>query len=247
MRLTHAKFSLDFLHLLYVCVFTLLATGYLHEVLFQDKHLSAFDFILDKPAWEAERGPSDVNNPLLADSPTAHYPYKKIFWGALQQGSNTDYLPHILTGQPSTGQGTGIFLTSIFQLFMDVPNALDWSTWFRLILAGIFMYALMVYLGFSPIVAALAGIAWTYNTHQMVWLLFPQHLATQLWIPFIFLLNLRLIRDKPDWPSFLGLILSVIFFYSSGYTQIVLYTFIFIGVFNTIFLITRKGRLGDKV
>ena len=247
MRPTRAKFSLDFLHLLYVCVFILLATGYLHEVLFQDRHLSAFDFILDKPAWETERGPSDVNNPLLADSPTAHYPYKKIFWGALQQGSNTDYLPHILTGQPSTGQGTGIFLTSIFQLFMDVPNALDWSTWFRLILAGIFMYALMVYLGFSPIVAALAGIAWTYNTHQMVWLLFPQHLATQLWIPFIFLLNLRLIRDKPDWPSFLGLILSVIFFYSSGYTQIVLYTFIFIGVFNTIFLITRKGRLGDKV
>lgn len=239
--------SPKYLHALYGCFFALLATAYLHEVLFQDKHLSAFDFILNKPAWEAELGSSAVNNNLLADSPTAHYPYKKIFWDALRHGSNTDYLPHILTGQPSTGQGTGIFLSSFFQLFMSVPNALDWSTWFRLILAGVFIYVLMVYLGFRPIIAAIAGIAWTYNTHQMVWLLFPQHLATQLWIPLIFFLNLRFIRDGPDWPTALGLVISVVFFYSSGYTQIVLYTFIFIGIFNAIFLLLLKKGVVQKI
>ena len=69
---------------------------------------------------------------------------------------------------------------------MDVPNALDWSTWFRLSLAGILMYACLVLLGIRPAIAFLAGIAWAYNTHQLVWLLFPQHLATQLWIPLIF-------------------------------------------------------------
>ncbi len=243
---TRSGFSSKWLHAFYAGFFVLLAGGYLHDVLFQDKHLSAFDFILNKPAWEAERGPHGVNKGILADSPTAHYPYRRIFWDNLREGSNTDYLPHVLTGQPSTGQGTGSFITSFFQLFMDVPDALDWSTWFRLVLAGIFMYALMVHLGCQPIVAALAGIAWTYNTHQLVWLLFPQHLATQLWIPLIFLFNLKLIRDGPDWPSSLALILSVIFFYSSGYTQIALYSFIFFGFFNTVYLWLAKERVGAK-
>ncbi|SVD67412.1 uncharacterized protein METZ01_LOCUS420266, partial [marine metagenome] len=223
---TRTGSSTKWLHALYAGFFVLLAAGDLHDVLFQDKHLSAFDFILNKPAWEADRGPHSVNQGILADSPTAHYPYRRIFWDNLREGSNTDYLPHVLTGQPSNGQGTGSFITSFFQLFMDIPDALDWSTWFRLVLAGIFMYALMVHLGCQPIVAVLAGIAWAYNTHQLVWLLFPQHLATQLWIPLIFLFNFKLIRDGPDWPSSLALILSVIFFYSSGYTQIALDSFI---------------------
>ena len=34
-----------------------------------------------------------------------------------------------------------------------------------------------------------------------------------LWIPWIFLLNFTLIRDGPEWPSALGLILSVVLFY----------------------------------
>ena len=234
------------LHALCAGFFVIVATGYLHDVLFQDKHLSAFDFILNKPAWQAERGPHLVNNGVLADSPTAHFPYRRIFWDNLREGKNTDYLPHILTGQPSNGQGTGAFATSFFQLFMDIPNALDWSTWFRLILAGIFMYTLMIWLGCHPIIAVLAGIAWTYNTHQLAWLLFPQHLAAQIWIPLIFLLNFKLIRDGPDWPSSLGLILSVVLFYSSGYTQIALYTFIFLGLFNTVYLWLAKETVRAK-
>ena len=223
-------------HLLFFGLFALLAAGYLFDVLFQEKHLSAFDFILEKPAWSVEFGSTSVAKGVLADSPTAHYPYKKIFWESLRSGSNTEYLPHILTGQPTTGQGTGIFATSFFQLFMDVPNALDWSTWFRLSLAGILMYACLVLLGIRPAIAFLAGIAWAYNTHQLVWLLFPQHLATQLWIPLIFLLNIRILREGPTLSLLLGLGISVVLFYSSGYTQIVLYTFAFIGLFNVAYL-----------
>ena len=121
-----SKFSEGYsVHLLFFGLFALLAAGYLFDVLFQEKHLSAFDFILEKPAWSVEFGSTSVAKGVLADSPTAHYPYKKIFWESLRSGSNTDYLPHILTGQPTTSQGTGIFATSFFQLFMDVPNALD--------------------------------------------------------------------------------------------------------------------------
>ena len=243
---TRSSSCSKWLHALCAGFFVVLATSYLHDVLFQDKHLSAFDFILNKPVWQAERGPYLVNNGVLADSPTAHYPYRRIFWDNLREGRNTDYLPHILTGQPSSGQGTGAFVSSFFQLFLDVPNALDWSTWFRLILAGIFMYALMVWLGCQPVIAVLAGVAWSYNTHQLAWLLFPQHLATQLWIPLIFLLNLKLIRDGPDWPSSLALILSVVLFYSSGYTQIALYSFIFLGLFNSVYLWLAKEPVGAK-
>ena len=99
-----SKFSEGYsVHLLFFGLFALLAAGYLFDVLFQEKHLSAFDFILEKPAWSVEFGSTSVAKGVLADSPTAHYPYKKIFWESLRAGSNTNYLPHILTGQPTTG------------------------------------------------------------------------------------------------------------------------------------------------
>jgi len=114
-------------HLLAVLFFTACATGYLFDVLFFNKHLSAFDFVLEKPSWTVEFGGIAPHNPLLADSPTAHYPYKREFWGEMKRGYNTHYLPHIFTGKPTIGQGVGIFATSPFQLFLDVPDAQDWS------------------------------------------------------------------------------------------------------------------------
>lgn len=247
MKFKTLKQSLFSVHTICTLFLIIVATSYLHDVLFQDKHLSSFDFILNKPAWEKEFGNQKINNAFLSDSVTAHYPYRKIFWESLQNFSNVDYLPHILAGQPTNGQGIGIFSTSIFQLFMDIPNAVDWSTWLRLILAGVFIYILMIYLKCSPIIASFVAIAWTYSSHQMVWLLFPQHLATQLWIPLIFYLNLRILNDKLCWSTIMGLVISIIFFYSSGYTQIVLYSFILIGMFNTVFCITTKDSAANII
>ena len=235
-------------HILAFLFIILCSTGYLFDVLFLDKHLSAFDFVMEKSSWQVDFGKVKAQNIYLSDSPTAHYPYKKEFWEAARQGYNPQYLPHIFTGKPTTGQGMGIFSTSLFQFFMDIPNAMDFSTWFRLILAGIFMYLLLVQVGLGTAAASLGAIAWTYNLHQVAWLMFPQHLATQLWLPLLLSINLLFLQRPKNLAVILGLILSVVFFFTSGYTQIVLYTFIFIGLFNTLYvLIVYQAQLKDKL
>jgi len=228
---------------LFVCT-----TGYLFDVLFLDKHLSAFDFALEKPSWEIEFGKIRAQNIFLSDSPAAHYPYRKEFWEAAKQGYNAQYLPHIFTGKPTVGQGTGIFSTSLFQLVMDIPNAIDFSTWFRLLLAAGLMYLFLTQLGLSSGAATLGAVAWSFNLHQIAWLMFPQHLATQLWLPLLLSLNIFVLNNTKNITGIIGLILCVVFFYTSGYTQIVLYSFIFVGLFNTLYiLIVQKDSRVQKI
>ena len=235
-------------HVISLLFIAVCATGYLFDVLFFEKHLSAFDFALQKPSWTVEFGQTKAVNYMLSDSPTAHYPYKKEFWDAAKKGYNTQYQPHIFSGKPTTGQGVGIFSTSLFQFFADIPNALDFTTWFRLILAGALMYLFLFQLGLGPAAASLGAVAWAYNMHQIAWLMFPQHLATQLWLPLLLSMNLLVLKDRRNLINALGLILAVVFFYTSGYTQIVLYSFIFLGLFNTLYvLIAQQGPLSEKL
>ena len=235
-------------HFLAILFLIVCSTGYLFDVLFLGKHLSAFDFLLEKPSWSIEVGKVKAKNTMLSDSPTAHYPYKKEFWEAAKQGYNPQYLPHIFSGKPTSGQGVGIFSTSLFQFFMDIPNALDFSTWFRMILAGLLMYVFLFQLGVGSAAASLGAVAWTFNMHQIAWLMFPQHLATQLWLPLLLGLNLLVLRLKTNIAAILALIVTVVFFFTSGYTQIVLYTFIFLGVFNTFYiLIVSEDKFGQKL
>ncbi|MDH3637204.1 MAG: YfhO family protein [Gammaproteobacteria bacterium] len=217
-------------------VFIALATAFLGDVLFTDKSLAAFDIILSQPNWYSEYPIHGVHQGILLDSPTAHYPQRMHDWSAVRHGINATYNPYIFAGMPWSPQGVGAFLTSLPQLVLDVPNALDWSTWLRLILAGFFMYLFLVELGLSRASSTFGGLVWAYNLHQIVWLQFPQHLATQLWIPMLLLANLWILQRGFRREYVLALILVNVLFFTSGYTQIVLYTYIAVGLFNTLYL-----------
>jgi hypothetical protein len=220
-------------HVVALSVFSVLATLFLANVLFLDKSLGSFDIILKQPGWHSEFLLNRVHQPILLDSPTAHYPQRRFDWDSVKQGQNPNFNPYIFSGIPWGAQDVGAFLTSLPQLFFNVADAIDWSTWFRLILAGIFMYLLLMELGLGIAGSILGGVLWTYNLHQIVWLQFPQHLATQLWIPLLFLLNLLALRTRFRREYVVGAIVVNVLFYTSGYTQIVLYTYIFMGLFNT--------------
>ena len=231
-------------------IFPLLAALFLNDVLFSNKSLSAFDIQLSQTSFNTEFSFKGVHAPVLNDSPYAHYPERKLNWELFRQGNNFEFSPYIFTGVNYTGRKTGAFITSLPQLVLDIPNAMDWSTWFRMTLAGFFMYLLMLSLGINRAGAILAGVLWTYNLHQIVWLEFPQHLATQLWMPLLLMLNIQLIKCKDALPInlILGLILANLLFYTSGYTQIVLYFYFFTGLFNTLYIafdqsISFKQRL----
>ena len=225
-------------HRLALIIFPLLAALFLNDVLFSNKSLSAFDIILAQTSFNTEFPGSKIHQPVLSDSPYAHYPERKLNWELFRQGNNFDFNPYIFTGSNYTGKKTGAFITSLPQLFLDTANALDWSIWLRMSLAGFIMYLLVAGLGVSRSGAILAGILWTYNLHQIVWLEFPQHLNAQLWMPLVLLLNIQLIKCRESFPVnlILGLILANLLFYTSGYTQIVLYFYFFIGLFNTVYI-----------
>lgn len=229
-------------HRLALAVFTALATLFLWDVLFLDYSLGAFDIILNQPSWKGEFSSGGMHQPILSDSPAAHYPQREFNWGHAKLLSNTELNPYMFTGMPWNAQGVGAFLTSLPQLVLDVKNAIDWSTWFRLICAGVFMYLLMIELGLSRMAGIFAGILWTYSLHQVVWLEFPQHLGTQLWIPLVFQFNIRILRDGLTAASAVALLVVNILFFTSGYMQIVLYTYVTLGLFNTVYVLVHTER-----
>ncbi len=229
-------------HVAAVVIFPLLASLFLFEVLFLDKSLSGFDIILSQPNWQSEFGDPGAPNRALADSPTAHFPELRFQWELLKRGQSPNFNPYIFSGIEAMTQGIGAFVTSLPQLFMDTPSALDWSTWFRLVLAGVFMYAFLLRVGISQACAIFGAIAWTYGLPQIVWLQFPQHLATQLWMPLLLLFNIDVVQNRKNLNAITGLIVTNILFYTSGYTQIVLYTYLVIGVFNTILVFSNTYR-----
>lgn len=224
-----------------LALFTLLATLFLWDVLLLEYSLGAFDIILNQPSWKGEFPIPGVQQPILSDSPTAHYPQREFEWGHARLFNNVEFNPYMFTGMPWSPQGVGGFITSLPQMFLDIGNAIDWSTWFRLICAGFFMYLLMQELGLGRLAGIFAGVLWTYSLHQVVWLEFPQHLATQLWIPLVFLFNIRILRDGMDATAFIGLLTVNVLFFTSGYMQIVLYTYVTIGLFNTTYMLVYLG------
>jgi len=233
-------------HKLALAIFVGLATLFLWDVLILQQSLAAFDIILSQLSWRGEFPFAGMHQPILIDSPTAHYPQREFEWGHARHFTNVEVNPYIFTGIPWSAQGVGGFLTSLPQMLLGIREAIDWSTWLRLVLAGFFMYLLMLELGAGRIAGVLAGILWAYNLHQIVWLEFPQHLATQLWIPLVFLFSIRVMnRGLAPWPAVLLLVVSVLFF-TSGYMQIVLYTYVVLGLFNTFYVLTgcREGNLG---
>lgn len=229
-------------HKLALVVFTVLATLFLWDVLFLDYSLGAFDIILNQPSWKGEFSSGGIHQPILSDSPAAHYPQREFNWGHARLLSNAELNPYMFTGMPWSPQGVGAFITSFPQLFLDIKNAIDWTTWFRLICAGFFMYLLMVELGLSRMAGIFTGILWTYSLHQVVWLEFPQHLGTQLWIPLVFLFNIRILREALTAASAVALLMVNILFFTSGYMQIVLYTYVTVGLFNTVYVLAHVGR-----
>lgn len=224
-------------HLAALILFPALSFVWVGDTLIGSHDLSAFDIVFRLPHWKAAHEYRGVQEMILSDSPQAHYPERALKWGAARNGHLIDFNPYIFSGIPDQAQGPGGFVTSPFQLFMEVSEAIDWSTWFRLAAAGLFLYAFLIVLGLSPWAAILGGVIWVFNFHQMVWLEFPQHLATQLWIPAILCFNYGILRWGLSWERVLGLVVTNALFFTSGYTMIVLYTYIALGLFNTAYLV----------
>lgn len=217
-------------------IFALLAFLWLWDVLILDKSLSGFDIILAEEGWNSEYPWLGVHDHGLIDSPTAHQPFRNMEWSAFRQGLTPTFNPYIFSGTDWKDAGIGAFVTAFPQVLTDTINALDWVLWFRLTGAAFLMYLCALAFGANRMVAGFTGIAWAFNLHQLVWLQFPQHLSTKMWIPALFGLGFLLLKGARDRLSLLLFVTVNLIFATSGYHQIVLYTYLAFGLFFSLYL-----------
>jgi hypothetical protein len=81
-------------HRVALILFPLLAALFLNDVLFSNKSLSAFDIQLAQSSFNTEFEHKGVHEPVLGDSPYAHYPERKQNWEHFKQGHNFDFSPY---------------------------------------------------------------------------------------------------------------------------------------------------------
>jgi hypothetical protein len=222
-------------------IFALLAFLWLWDVLILDKSLSGFDIILAEEGWNTEYPWLGVHDHGLIDSPTAHQPFRNMEWSAFRQGLTPTFNPYIFSGTEWKGAGIGAFLTSLPQVLTDTINALDWVLWLRLTGAAFLMYLCALAFRANRMVAGFTGVAWAFNLHQLVWLQFPQHLSTKMWIPAVFGLGFLLLKGARDRLSLLLFVTVNLIFATSGYHQIVLYTYLAFGLFFSLYLAFERS------
>lgn len=209
----------------------LLALVFLAEVLFHDKSLSAFDLYYYVPGWQMF---ADIpyQNSLLSDNPSVHHPERQVNWSAMRQGYRLSLNPFIFSGAEYPLPGAGAYLTGFPLFFMDLPDGLDWATFVRLSLAGIFMYVLLLVLRLPVGAAVFGGVVWSYGLNRIAWLEFPQHLSGELWIPLVLAFYLLMLRERLSLGAGVGLFVSMLLLATSGYNQITAYLLLTLGVFG---------------
>ena len=222
-------------------IFALLAFLWLWDVLILDRSLSGFDIILAEEGWSTEYPWPGVHDHALIDSPTAHQPFRNMEWSAFREGLTPTFNPYIFSGTDWKDAGIGSFVTALPQVLTDTINALDWVLWLRLTGAAFLMYLCALAFGANRMVAGFTGIAWAFNLHQLVWLQFPQHLSTKMWIPAVFGMGMLLIQGARDRLGMLLFVAVNLIFATSGYNQIILYTYLAFGLFFSLYLLFERN------
>ncbi|MCK4314134.1 MAG: YfhO family protein [Anaerolineae bacterium] len=187
-------------YILIVLILSCLTCLFLSDVIFDGKILLAADIALQYEPWSSAGPHSPPHNSILGDSIMWYYPAKHFFWQSIKRGHFPKWNPYIYSGHPfsplSGGQSSdlGQLLTEFPALFLPVERALGYVAAFRLVLAGLFMYAFLRDLRASVYGSLLAAIIFMFNANTIAWLEFPAHLSIQLWIPLVFLLFHRALR-----------------------------------------------------
>ncbi len=177
-------------------------------------------------------------NGVLFDSALIHNPRFYVFWENLKNWNILEYNHFIGTGVVFYIFPFGEILLNLPMLFFDQIVAMNLTLILMLTLASYFMYKLLRYYDLNNQVAILGSVAWGFSTHHSVWLNFPQHLATGMWIPLIFLLLSKIlfeevVRLKNYFYYFAILFLAI----NSGYPQVIIYILISLCVFTIGYII----------
>jgi len=185
-----------------------------------------------------------VKNPIMADVVSFSYPMRILATNLLKSGKLPLWNPYILTGTPllANFQSASFSPTNILYFFLDKFTAWSLQIILQHLFALIFTYLLLRYWKASKTGSLLGGIVYAFSGFSLIWSQWNAHTLVASFIPLLILLTDKFLKEKKN---ILGVLISIILAFQifSGYPQVVIYTFLAIGLL----WLTRIQTIKEKI
>lgn len=171
-----------------------------------------------------------LQNSILSDVVMIYTPRHELMWRHLENGSWLNYNPYLFGGRPASINIPYTLLQLPGWITGGVIEGFQTNTLWQIAVGAVFFYWLMRDWKVSRTAAVAGSLVWVFGQHQVVWYLFSAHLQTQMWFPLI-LLFFRWLYRSPSARNFLLFTGTLSFSWFAGYTQGLVYFFLFLGLY----------------
>ena len=183
-----------------------LAAAYLAPVLVGGKALLPVEMLRLAEPWKSE-------TPEVANLPPPNVELSDALWEVLPMAEASArawrsgvplWNPYLMLGAPALASGkmysNPIFVPLAF--FLDPIEALDWTAFLQLAIAGCGMFLLLRQLGCRTLAAVAGALVFELNTPFLRWLSLPFIAGSIAWTPWVFLgLERAVSRRRPAWAA----------------------------------------------
>ena len=184
--------------LLAAALFVLFVLAYLWPVLLGGKMLSPLSSLYGSVPWRGLQPPDayDYFNPLLADIPTADYPWRLLARELIREGTFPAWNPHVFAGIPFFANPQTMVLSpfSVPLWVLPLHYAVGVAAALVLWVAAFGTYLLARELGLRLLPGLLAGVAYALCSFHVVWLTHGSLPAVSAWLPWMLWLIERVVR-----------------------------------------------------
>jgi hypothetical protein len=185
-------------HLAAAGLFALFVLVYLWPALVGGKMLSPLSSLYGYAPWRQLQPPDLANysNPLLADVPTADYPWRFLARALIRDGTFPAWNPHVFAGIPFFANPQTMVLSpfSIPLWVLPLHYAVGLSAALTLWAAAFGTYLLVRELGLRFLPGLLAGVAYALCSFHVVWLTHGSLPAVSALLPWMLWLIERILR-----------------------------------------------------
>ena len=222
-------------------VILLLTVIFFYPVIFQGKTFYAFDALLEVLPWSHLSPGYRPYNPLITDPVNIFYPAYRFYFDRIKQLAYPLWDPFNFCGRPFP---SGIYpmnnpLVFVLNLLLPQAAAHDAVLALHLFAAGFFMFLYLKEIRLNKLAAMVGAVAWMFNGHVMVWFEFEHIPIMAATLPAALLYLHRWLKT--------GRLLHCLCFtaavglsITAGYSHVLIYELIFIGIYLLLLLYHAK-------